>query len=142
MVPGSTRGAACWVRLEGVLRWCLAALRAPRAPEGRKRADLRVPARPQAVNTRPPGGRATRGRSARPTGARGALSAARHGLWRRGENPGFLRIAQPVEVDEDPGLARAGARSAPRASPGAGTKANSRKSAKSFSFPLRVAGRR
>jgi hypothetical protein len=61
----------------GVLRWCLAALRAPRAPEGRKRADLRVPARPQAVNTRPPGGRATRGRSARPTGARGALSAAR-----------------------------------------------------------------
>jgi len=35
------------------------------------------PARPQAVNTRPPGGRATRGRSARPTGARGALSAAR-----------------------------------------------------------------
>jgi len=40
---GPQRWGACWVRLEGVLRWCLAALRAPRAPEGRKRADLRGP---------------------------------------------------------------------------------------------------
>jgi hypothetical protein len=97
MVPGSDQGAVCRLRRQescdgawqrsgwrvlgeaaGVLRWCLAALRAPRAPEGRKRADLRVPARP--------------------TGARGALTAARHGRWHGDETPGLARAGHDQGV--------------------------------------------